>query len=101
MDKDLSRQTVSRHLREVELKAHTAVSKPLISRKNKKARQTYAEERVVWTEENWSKVHFSDESKFHLFGSDAVFILSKTPKNYSSTNLFSVTKTKAKTNIWL
>ncbi|KAI5615079.1 hypothetical protein C0J50_3304, partial [Silurus asotus] len=25
---------------------------------------------VVWTEENWSKVHFSDESKFDLFGSD-------------------------------
>lgn len=24
----------------------------------------------MWTEENWSKVHFSDKSKFNLFESD-------------------------------
>ncbi len=41
--------------------------KPLISRKNQKAWLTSAEEHVVWTEE---KCHFSDESKFNLFGSD-------------------------------
>ncbi len=49
---------------------HSAVTKPLISRKNQNARLTFAEEHVVWTEENWSKVHFSDESKFNLFESD-------------------------------
>ncbi len=52
------------------LKTHSAVTKPLISRENQKARLTFAEEHVVWTEENWSKVHFSDEIKFNLFGSD-------------------------------
>lgn len=67
--KDLSRHTVSRRLRAFGLKAHSAVTKPLISRKNQKARLSFAEEHVVWTE-NWSKVHFSDESKFNLFGSD-------------------------------
>ncbi len=36
--KDLSRHTVSRCLREFGLKAHSAVTKPLISRKNQKAR---------------------------------------------------------------
>lgn len=44
--------------------------KPLISRKYQKARLTIAEEHAVWTDENWCKVHFSDESKFNLFGSD-------------------------------
>ncbi|KAL0150600.1 hypothetical protein M9458_054101 [Cirrhinus mrigala] len=68
--KDLSHHTVSRRLRAFGLKAHSAVTKPLISRKNQKARLSFAEEHVVWTEENWSKVHFSDESKFNLFGSD-------------------------------
>lgn len=68
--KDLSRHTVSRRLRAFGLKAHTAVTKPLISKKNQKARLSFAEEHVVWTEENWSRVHFSDESKFNLFGSD-------------------------------
>ena len=27
-------------------------------------------EHIVWTEEQWNMVHFSDESKFNLFGSD-------------------------------
>ncbi|KAI5609036.1 hypothetical protein C0J50_6038, partial [Silurus asotus] len=52
------------------LKAHSAVTKPLISRKNQKARLSFVEEHVVWTKENCSKVYFSDESKFNLCGSD-------------------------------
>lgn len=44
--------------------------KPLISRMNQKARLTFAEEHVVQTEEKWSKIHFIDESKFNLFGSN-------------------------------
>ncbi|KAF7702517.1 hypothetical protein HF521_001800, partial [Silurus meridionalis] len=52
--KDLSRHTVSRRLRAFGLKAHSAVTKLLISRKNQKARLSFAEEHVVWTEENWS-----------------------------------------------
>ena len=35
--KDLSRHTVSRRLRQFGLKAHSTVTKPLISQKNKKA----------------------------------------------------------------
>ncbi len=44
------------------------MTKPLISRKNQKI--SFAEEHVVWRTENWSIVHFGDESKFNLFGSD-------------------------------
>ena len=44
--------------------------KPLISKKNQKARHGFANEHVVWTGDKWSRVHFSDESKYNVFGSD-------------------------------
>ena len=68
--KDLSWHTMSCRLRQFGLKAHSAMTKPLISRKYKKARLAFDKEHVVWTEESWPRVHFSDESKFNLFGSD-------------------------------
>ena len=33
-------------------------------------RLKYATEHVIWTEEHWDCFHFSDESKFNLFGCD-------------------------------
>ncbi len=36
----------------------------------------------MWTEENWSKVHFSDDSKFNLLGSDGKhFVRCQTKEN--------------------
>lgn len=66
----VSRQTVSRRLDEVGLHARVPAKKPLISKKNQKARFRFANEHVVWTEEKWSQVHFSDESKYNVIGSD-------------------------------
>lgn len=68
--KNISRKTVSRRLAAAGLHARVPVSKPLISKKNKNSRLKFAHEHVVWTDEQWAKVHFSDESKFNLFGSD-------------------------------
>lgn len=59
---------------EFELKTHSAVAESLVSRKNQKARLTFAEEHVGWTKENWSKIHFSDESNINLFGKHYAFI---------------------------
>ena len=44
--------------------------KTLISKKNQKVRLDFTTEHILWTEEQWNMVHFSDESKFNLFGSD-------------------------------
>ena len=44
--------------------------KPLISKKNQNVRLDFATEHIVWTEEQWNMVHFSDKSKFNLLGSD-------------------------------
>ena len=68
--KDVSRYTVSRRLNEMGLNACSPATKPLISKKNKAARLTYAERHVLWSDSNCDKVHFSDESKFNLVGSD-------------------------------
>ena len=41
-----------------------------ISKKNRNVRLSLAVKHVLWTDEDWAKVYFSDESKFYLFGSD-------------------------------
>ena len=46
--------------------------KPLISKKNQKVSLDFATEHIVWTEEQCNMVHFSDESKFNLCGSDGM-----------------------------
>ena len=67
---NVSRQNVSRRLQEIGLFKRTPRKKPLVSSKNKKNRSEFANRYVIWTNENWVKVFFSDESKFNLFGND-------------------------------
>lgn len=67
---DVSRSTVTRRLHKVGLFGRVGVKKPLIRKKNQMARMKFAEKYKHWTTNDWSKVLFSDESKFNLFGSD-------------------------------
>ena len=69
-DQTVSRSTVTRRLKRVGLEARAPASKPLISKKNQKLRLQFAQAHIIWTEEQWSRVHFSDESKFNVIGSD-------------------------------
>ena len=66
----ICRKTVSRWLNKEKLVARILCCKPLISKKNQKFRLDFATEHILWTEEQWNIVHFTDESKFNLFGSD-------------------------------
>jgi transposase len=68
--KTVTRFTVSRRLQCAGLNARVPVSKPLISKKNQKLRLLFAQSHIVWTDDQWSRVHFSDESKFNVIGSD-------------------------------
>lgn len=70
MGKTVCSNTVSRRLNERGLKARVPISKPLISKKNQKLRLEYAYTHVLWDENEWSRMFFSDESKFNVFGSD-------------------------------
>ncbi|CAI9723845.1 Transposable element Tc1 transposase [Octopus vulgaris] len=63
---EVSRFIVSRRLKEFGLKTCSSATKPTISKKNKLERLSLAEAYMKWKDENWSKVHFSDESKFNV-----------------------------------
>lgn len=67
---NVSRSSVTRKLHDVGLFGRIGIKKPLISKKNKKARLQFAKDHQNWTVEDWKRVAFSDESKFNLFGSD-------------------------------
>ncbi|CAK9796210.1 Transposable element Tc1 transposase [Anthophora quadrimaculata] len=69
-DTQISIHTVRRRLTEFGLKGRIARKKPFISKKNHKARLAFAKKHLCWSAEQWSKVIFTDESKFNCFGSD-------------------------------
>ena len=68
--KSISRKTVFCRLIQEKLVPQIACCKLLISKENQKVRLDFATEHILWTEEQWNIVHFSDESKYNLFGSD-------------------------------
>lgn len=69
---NVSVDTVKRRLRSVGLYGRRPAKKPLISVKNRIARVQFANKHIKWTSKDWSKVLWSDESKFLLFGSDGI-----------------------------
>lgn len=70
LNSPISTRTVQRRLNEFGLNGRVARKKPRLSKKNIKDRLAFAKEHVKWTREQWSKVLFTDESKFNRFGSD-------------------------------
>ncbi len=66
----ISRKTVARALNKQGLKAGEKKKKPDLSQKNIKARLEFANKHSDWTEDDWNRVIFSDESKINRFNSD-------------------------------
>lgn len=67
---EVTSRTVRNRLRDGGLYGRVAVKKPLLSKKNRKARMEFARAHISWSKEKWNTVLWSDESKFKLFGSD-------------------------------
>lgn len=66
----VSVQSVRRALKDAGLKAYVKKRKPLLSARHRKARLEFAQRHRSWTFEDWSRVIFSDETKFNRLGSD-------------------------------
>lgn len=65
-DVDVAPSTVRTRLLENGLRGCKARRKPKVNEKQRKARLTWAREHLTWTEEQWAKVLFSDESTFTI-----------------------------------
>ena len=65
-----SARTIRRRLQDSELKTRRPAKKPLLSRKNVRARLQFARKYGAWTVDQWKNVIFSDESKFNIINSD-------------------------------
>lgn len=50
--------------------ARTPPTNPMVSSINQIACLQFARKLVVWTDDKWVQVHFGNESKFNLIGSD-------------------------------
>jgi len=67
---EVSADTVRRALRRNGLVSRVKRKKPLLSKKHREKRLKFAKRFKDWTISDWSKVVWSDESKFQIFGSD-------------------------------
>lgn len=70
LNKPVSLTTVKRRLRNAKLFGRVAVRKPLLRPQNKKKRMQWALFHRDWTEDDFKKVLWTDESKFQVFGSN-------------------------------
>lgn len=68
----MSVTTTKKRLKDSVLSARRPVKKPLVSKKNRKARLEFAKSHLDWTTQQWGKILWSDESKYMLFSSDGV-----------------------------
>lgn len=69
---NIHQKTISRRLHEFGLKGRRPRKKPMLSKKNIKQRLDFARAHQHWTVQDWSKVLFSDESKFNRICSDGI-----------------------------
>jgi transposase len=66
----MSVRTVRRRLTDRGLFARVAQKKPMVSSRNRRKRIAFARTHEHWTDEQWSRVVFTDESKFNRLGSE-------------------------------
>ena len=69
---NVNANTVRRALKEAGLKAKKKVKKPDLSAKNIKERLQFAKDHEDWTEADWERVIWSDETKINRFCSDGM-----------------------------
>lgn len=81
---NVSRQTINRRLLKKNLKSAVAARKPLLTKKNRKARYDWCKERLTWSTEQWNLVLFSDESSFQLFSNRPVRVRRLPSEKYNS-----------------
>ena len=66
MNLSISTSTISRIHRQYNMVLYTALRKPRITPKQRRARVDWCNEHLSWSVQDWSKVTFSDESNYQV-----------------------------------
>ncbi|KZR97167.1 Uncharacterized protein APZ42_008116, partial [Daphnia magna] len=67
----VSKSTIRKILQNYGMNGRIGCKKPLLRKVNIAKRLIFSQKHVMWTKAQWSKVLFTDESKFCLFGSNS------------------------------
>lgn len=79
-EKPVCVSTIKHRLLQHNLRGCVAVKKPLLRKQNKTKRLQWAISHKDWTFADWSKVLWTDESKFEIFGSKRRTFVRRTPQ---------------------
>lgn len=70
LDLDVCKNTFAKYMKQLDLKSYSPRFKAGMNEKQKAKRLQWCKERVNWTDSDWRKVIWSDESRFKLVGHD-------------------------------
>ncbi len=96
-----SRATTHRRVKEFGYSCRIPLVKPLLNHRQRQRRLTWAKEKKNWTVAQWSKVLFSDESKFCIsFGNQGPRVWRKSGEAHSPSCMKSSVKFPQSVMIW-
>ncbi len=96
-----SRATTHRRVKEFGYSCRIPLVKPLLNHRQRQRRLTWAKEKKNWTVAQWSKVLFSDESKFCIsFGNQGPRVWRKGGEGHSPSCMKSSVKFPQSVMIW-
>lgn len=96
-----SRATTHRRILDMGFKCRIPLVKPLLNNKQRQRRLTWAKEKQTWSAAQWSKVLFSDESKFCIsFGNQGPRVWRKNGEAHTARCLKSSVKFPQSVLIW-
>ena len=96
-----SRATTHRRILDMGFKCRIPLVKPLLNNKQRQKRLTWAKEKQTWSVAQWSKVLFSDESKFCIsFGNQGPRVWRKNGEAHTARCLKSSVKFPQSVLIW-
>ena len=97
----VSTSTIRKRLAKAGLHGRRPRKKPLLTPQMRKARLSWAKEHIGWTEQQWNRVIFSDETKVNLFGSDGrVYVRRRSSEEYHSNCILPTTKHPSGQMVW-
>ena len=88
----ISTETIRKRLREHQLRPRRPATGPALTVAHRRARLVFAQEPLHWRDEDWSRVLFSDESKFCLWTNDRrTRVYRRTNERYAQCNIIPTT----------